>query len=217
MTVRGAGLIGACAAFGMPRGAGRTGRRHAVVLAARGTCTKSDPSHGQQSGMGRSPHAAHFRSVSQPCTLSCRCPRGSTGHRRRGCGLLCAHWSAWPALLNHHGTNQNGAPLNILTTATPAGWPLWITVLLPRPSMPHTLRVSPFTPGSTKPSAQPGRQFDRLGVGPARVPHTLIADNAGGHLMQHGQVDLVITGADRVTRQGDVANKIGTYLSSGGA
>ena len=46
------------------------------------------------------------------------------------------------------------------------------------------------------------------------VPHTLIADNAGGHLMQHGRVDLVITGADRVTRDGDVANKIGTYLKA---
>jgi methylthioribose-1-phosphate isomerase len=46
------------------------------------------------------------------------------------------------------------------------------------------------------------------------VPHTLIADNAGGHLMQHGLVDLVITGADRVTRNGDVANKIGTYLKA---
>jgi methylthioribose-1-phosphate isomerase len=46
------------------------------------------------------------------------------------------------------------------------------------------------------------------------VPHTIIADNAGGHLMQHGQVDLVITGTDRVTRTGDVANKIGTYLKA---
>lgn len=46
------------------------------------------------------------------------------------------------------------------------------------------------------------------------VPHTLIADNAGGHLMQRGQVDMVITGADRVTRGGDVANKIGTYLKA---
>lgn len=46
------------------------------------------------------------------------------------------------------------------------------------------------------------------------VPHTLIADNVGGHLMQHGLVDLVITGADRVIRQGDVANKIGTYLKA---
>ena len=46
------------------------------------------------------------------------------------------------------------------------------------------------------------------------IPHTVIVDNAGGHLMQHGQVDLVITGADRVTRAGDAANKIGTYLKA---
>ena len=46
------------------------------------------------------------------------------------------------------------------------------------------------------------------------VPHTVIADNVGGHLMQHGLVDLVITGADRVTRGGDAANKIGTYLKA---
>ena len=46
------------------------------------------------------------------------------------------------------------------------------------------------------------------------VPHTLIVDNAGGHLMQHGQVDMVIVGTDRVTANGDVANKIGTYLKA---
>jgi methylthioribose-1-phosphate isomerase len=46
------------------------------------------------------------------------------------------------------------------------------------------------------------------------VPHTVISDNAGGHLMQHGQVDMVIVGADRVTRNGDVCNKIGTYLKA---
>jgi len=46
------------------------------------------------------------------------------------------------------------------------------------------------------------------------VPHTVIADNAGGHLMQNGMVDVVITGADRVTRTGDACNKIGTYLKA---
>jgi methylthioribose-1-phosphate isomerase len=46
------------------------------------------------------------------------------------------------------------------------------------------------------------------------IPHTLIVDNAGGHLMQHGMVDLVIVGTDRTTRNGDVANKIGTYLKA---
>jgi len=46
------------------------------------------------------------------------------------------------------------------------------------------------------------------------VPHDVIVDNAGGHLMQHGQVDMVITGTDRTTREGDVCNKIGTYLKA---
>ncbi len=46
------------------------------------------------------------------------------------------------------------------------------------------------------------------------VPHTVIPDNAGGHLMQHGQVDLVIVGTDRTTATGDVCNKIGTYLKA---
>ena len=46
------------------------------------------------------------------------------------------------------------------------------------------------------------------------IPHTLIVDNAGGHLMQHGMVDMVIVGTDRTTRNGDVANKIGTYLKA---
>jgi methylthioribose-1-phosphate isomerase len=46
------------------------------------------------------------------------------------------------------------------------------------------------------------------------VPHTVIADNTGGHLMQHGLVDMVIVGTDRTTRTGDVANKIGTYLKA---
>jgi methylthioribose-1-phosphate isomerase len=46
------------------------------------------------------------------------------------------------------------------------------------------------------------------------VPHTVIADNAGGHLMQRGQVDLCIVGTDRTAANGDVANKIGTYLKA---
>jgi methylthioribose-1-phosphate isomerase len=46
------------------------------------------------------------------------------------------------------------------------------------------------------------------------IPHTVVADNAGGHLMQHGEVDLVIVGTDRTTATGDVCNKIGTYLKA---
>ncbi len=65
----------------------------------------------------------------------------------------------------------------------------------------------------TRPRNQ-GAQLTAWELGQHGVPHTLIVDNAGGHLMQHGQVDMVITGTDRTTRTGDVCNKIGTYLKA---
>jgi methylthioribose-1-phosphate isomerase len=65
----------------------------------------------------------------------------------------------------------------------------------------------------TRPRNQ-GAALTAWELGHHGVAHTVIADNAGGHLMQHGEVDLVIVGADRVTRTGDVANKIGTYLKA---
>jgi methylthioribose-1-phosphate isomerase len=65
----------------------------------------------------------------------------------------------------------------------------------------------------TRPRGQ-GAKLTAWELGQHGIPHTLIADNTGGHLMQHELVDLVITGADRVTRCGDVANKIGTYLKA---
>jgi methylthioribose-1-phosphate isomerase len=65
----------------------------------------------------------------------------------------------------------------------------------------------------TRPRNQ-GASLTAWELGQAGVPHTLIADNAGGHLMQHGQVDIVIVGCDRVTAQGDACNKIGTYLKA---
>ncbi|GHV69181.1 methylthioribose-1-phosphate isomerase [Spirochaetia bacterium] len=65
----------------------------------------------------------------------------------------------------------------------------------------------------TRPRNQ-GASLTAWELGRHGVPHKLIPDNAGGHLMQHGMVDMVITGADRVTRRGDAANKIGTYLKA---
>jgi methylthioribose-1-phosphate isomerase len=65
----------------------------------------------------------------------------------------------------------------------------------------------------TRPRNQ-GAALTAWELGSHGVKHTVVADNAGGHLMQHGQVDLAIVGADRVTRGGDAANKIGTYLKA---
>ena len=65
----------------------------------------------------------------------------------------------------------------------------------------------------TRPRNQ-GSQLTAWELAENGVPHTLVVDNAGGHLMQHGLVDICITGTDRTTRSGDVANKIGTYLKA---
>ncbi|MEL6656067.1 MAG: S-methyl-5-thioribose-1-phosphate isomerase [Bacteroidota bacterium] len=65
----------------------------------------------------------------------------------------------------------------------------------------------------TRPRNQ-GARLTAYELGEAGVPHTVIVDNLGGHLMQHGQVDIVFVGTDRTTRTGDVANKIGTYLKA---
>ncbi len=106
-------------------------------------------------------------------------------------------------------------PVNVLTHCN-AGWLAtvdWGTATAPiyqghAAGLPLHVWVD-----ETRPRNQ-GASLTAWELGQAGVPHTLIADNAGGHLMQHGQVDLVIVGCDRVTARGDVCNKIGTYLKA---
>jgi methylthioribose-1-phosphate isomerase len=106
-------------------------------------------------------------------------------------------------------------PANILTHCN-AGWLAtvdWGTALAPI-YMAHDegLPVHVWV-DETRPRNQ-GAGLTAWELGRHGVPHTVIADNAGGHLMQHGMVDLCITGTDRTTATGDVCNKIGTYLKA---
>jgi len=110
---------------------------------------------------------------------------------------------------------NGGAPVNILTHCN-AGWLAtvdWGTATAPI-YMAHDagLRVHVFV-DETRPRNQ-GAALTAFELGQHGVPHTVIADNAGGHLMQHGEIDLVIVGTDRTTASGDVCNKIGTYLKA---
>ena len=106
-------------------------------------------------------------------------------------------------------------PLHILTHCN-AGWLAtvdWGTALAPiyrahDEGIPVHVWVD-----ETRPRNQ-GSQLTAWELAQSGIPHTVIVDNAGGHLMQHGLVDIVITGTDRTTRCGDVANKIGTYLKA---
>lgn len=118
-------------------------------------------------------------------------------------------------ILEQISQDKNGGPVNILTHCN-AGWLASIDwgmssgpVFKARDKGINTH----VWVDETRPRNQ-GANLTAFEYDQENIPHTLIVDNVGGHLMQHGMVDIVITGTDRTTRQGDVANKIGTYLKA---
>ncbi len=118
-------------------------------------------------------------------------------------------------LIEDIARRKGGAPVNILTHCN-AGWLAtvdWGTATSPvykahGAGIPVHVWVD-----ETRPRNQ-GAHLTAWEMASHGIPHALIVDNAGGHLMQHGQVDMVIVGTDRTTARGDVANKIGTYLKA---
>ncbi len=110
---------------------------------------------------------------------------------------------------------KNGETVNILThcNAGMLGCIEWGTITSPiYQAMEKGIKVHVWV-DETRPRNQ-GANLTAYELTRHGVPHTLIVDNQGGHLMQHGMVDMCIVGTDRTTRQGDVANKIGTYLKA---
>ncbi|MBS3649889.1 S-methyl-5-thioribose-1-phosphate isomerase [Pseudaminobacter sp. 19-2017] len=110
---------------------------------------------------------------------------------------------------------QPGQPVNILTHCN-AGW--LATVDYGTATAPIYMAIEAGVPvhvfvDETRPRNQ-GAQLTAWEMVGHGVPHTLLVDNAGGHLMQHGEIDMVIVGTDRTTANGDVCNKIGTYLKA---
>ena len=108
----------------------------------------------------------------------------------------------------------NGAPVNILTHCN-AGWLATVDWGTATSGMyqAHDAGIPiHIWVDETRPRNQGGLTSWELGS--HGIPHTYITDNAGGHLMQHGKVDMVIVGTDRTTASGDVCNKIGTYLKA---
>ncbi|KQT56989.1 methylthioribose-1-phosphate isomerase [Methylobacterium sp. Leaf456] len=110
---------------------------------------------------------------------------------------------------------KKGGPVNVLTHCN-AGWLAtvdWGTALAPI-YVAHDAGVPVHVfVDETRPRNQ-GAALTAFELNAHGVPHTVIADNAGGHLMQHGAVDICIVGSDRTTASGDVCNKIGTYLKA---
>ncbi|MBA2585176.1 MAG: S-methyl-5-thioribose-1-phosphate isomerase [Chthoniobacterales bacterium] len=119
------------------------------------------------------------------------------------------------ALIEEIAQRKNGKPVNVLTHCN-AGWLAFVD---------HGSATAPIYAAheaglavhvwvdETRPRNQ-GSKLTAWELGQHGVPHTVITDNAGGHLMQRGEVDIVIVGTDRTTYTGDVANKIGTYLKA---
>jgi methylthioribose-1-phosphate isomerase len=118
-------------------------------------------------------------------------------------------------LIKEISTKKKGAPVNILTHCN-AGWLAtvdWGTATAPMYTAHEAGIPIHVWVDETRPRNQ-GAHITAFELGQHGIPHTVIVDNTGGHLMQHGLVDMCLVGTDRTTRCGDVANKIGTYLKA---
>ncbi len=128
------------------------------------------------------------------------------------CRLIGVHGAG---LIETIGQQKKGATVNVLTHCN-AGWLACIeygTATAPiYEAFNRGVNIHVWV-DETRPLNQ-GSRLTAWELGKHGVPHTVITDNAGGHLMQHGRVDMVIVGTDRSTHTGDVANKIGTYLKA---
>jgi methylthioribose-1-phosphate isomerase len=119
------------------------------------------------------------------------------------------------AILAAAERKRAGEPVNVLTHCN-AGWLACVDIGTATASIyaAHDRGIPVHVwVDETRPRNQ-GAALTAFELGAHGVPHTIVVDNAGGHLMQRGLVDLCIVGADRVTADGDVANKIGTYLKA---
>jgi methylthioribose-1-phosphate isomerase len=119
------------------------------------------------------------------------------------------------SLIEEISSRKEGEPVNILTHCN-AGWLACVdygTALAPVFSAHEKGIPVHVWVDETRPRNQ-GARLTTFELGNCDIPYSLVTDNTGGHLMQHGFVDIVIVGSDRTTRRGDTANKIGTYLKA---
>jgi methylthioribose-1-phosphate isomerase len=212
MQVRGAPLIGAAAAYGM-------------ALAAREDTSDAALERAYALLIETRPTAINLKWALDEMMAALRnrprAERLEAAYRRAGeiadedVAIQHAIGAHGVRLIEEIAARKNGAPVNVLTHCN-AGWLAavdWGPATSPiyqahDKGIPVHVWVD-----ETRPRNQ-GASLTAWELGQHGVPHTVIPDNTGGHLMQHAQVDIAIVGTDRVTAQGDVANKIGTYLKA---
>jgi methylthioribose-1-phosphate isomerase len=212
MQVRGAPLIGAAAAYG-------------VCLALRQDASDEMLERAAALLLATRPTAINLKwSLDEMAKAVRNLPRAeriAAAYRRAA--EICDEDVAINQAIGRHGlplieavaARKAGERVNVLTHCN-AGW--LATVDVGTATAPIYLAHDRGIPvhvwvDETRPRNQ-GASLTAWELGHHGVPHTVIADNTGGHLMQHGMVDLAIVGTDRVTAQGDVCNKIGTYLKA---
>ncbi len=216
MNLRGAGLIGCAAAWGMYLGVRRHAndpdfepRMHAVandLMATRPTAVNlAWAVRRMQAALAECP-------ASSRCAIAFQTAQEITDEDAEFSRRMGQHGLE---LLRDIARRKSGKPVQVLTHCN-AGWLAFVD---------HGTALAPVYAGfdaglplhvwvdETRPRNQ-GAALTAWELGQHGVPHTLIPDNAGGHLMQHGMVDIVFVGSDRTTACGDVANKIGTYLKA---
>jgi methylthioribose-1-phosphate isomerase len=212
MQVRGAPQIGAPAAYGM-------------CLALRADPSDDAIEHAYATLHATRPTAINLKWALDEIVAAVRNQpreaRVAAAYRRAA--EICDEDVAINQAIGRHGlkliekiaARKPGKPVNVLTHCN-AGWLAVVdlgTATAPI-YMAHDKGIGIHVwVDETRPRNQ-GASLTAWELGRHGVPHTVIADNTGGHLMQHGMVDLVMVGTDRVTAQGDVCNKIGTYLKA---
>jgi methylthioribose-1-phosphate isomerase len=213
MQVRGAPLIGAAAAYG-------------ICLALRADASDEAMERAYAMLLATRPTAINLKWALNEMMAALRNrprqERVAAAYRRAA--EICDEDVAINQAIGRHGlelittiaaAKKPGAPVNVLTHCN-AGW--LATVDVGTATAPiyaaHDRGIAVHVwVDETRPRNQ-GASLTAWELGQHGVPHTVIPDNTGGHLMQHGMVDMAIVGTDRVTANGDVCNKIGTYLKA---
>jgi methylthioribose-1-phosphate isomerase len=236
MHVRGAGLIGASAGYGMYLAAIRAAARPAAGAdeqlaraAAQLKATRPTAVNLSWAVERQLKNIAEGKNVTEKVALALRTARSIADQDAEHCRMIGQHGfeliqqiarkkagkfaTANPR--TQAGRLSAGELINVLTHCN-AGWLAFVD---------HGSATAPIYAAhdsglpvhvwvaETRPRNQ-GSKLTAWELGKHGVPHTIIADSAAGHLMQHGMVDLVIVGTDRTTFTGDVANKVGTYLKA---
>jgi len=212
MAVRGAGCIGATAGYGMALAACEA-QTTAQLAALAHSLTETRPTAVNLAwAVNRQLAVLSHQPVQAWPSIARREAEAIANEDAAACAQIGVHGVP---LIREIAAKKPGEVVNVLTHCN-AGWLAFVD---------HGSATAPIYAAhdagikihvwvdETRPRNQ-GARLTAWELAQHGVPHTVIADNTGGHLMQHGLVDLVITGADRVTRNGDVANKIGTYLKA---